>query len=364
MSLRPRYLSYCVAAALAAMANGASAGPIEMFAQSSGTLGNPGVAIPTNRDPAVGTNTTGVDVLSSHTDAAGNNLFFHSYGANFNGFTFFGSRASGGGIYDGTGQFFLQQDFTVSGGPTAHVFNFTVDNGEVSANCAPCTSIDGTDPAGTAMFQIHIALDDLNDGNPNPVQTHNGDVNLIVNSDGSTAFTRTGLATMLNGIDFNGVTGPTLSLHSFNGGLRDWGSTPFSLALGLLNPSDYRVSYELIAKVSGRFASSTVTCSDTGFFGQFDFGQEGYGPDVKELNQNTGEARLQPAAVGEGGFFCTGWTPGTTARSGDPIGNSRTVAGIQAVPGAVPEPGSGALFALGLAAGAAVVGRRKRKPKS
>ncbi|MCC7485121.1 MAG: PEP-CTERM sorting domain-containing protein [Burkholderiales bacterium] len=319
----------------------ALAGPVEMYALAQYSLG--GVAQPDQRSPSSGFDSTAVDVLFGDSDGSGNNVFFHPYGYNSGGFSFFGSRASGGGVFDAKSTFHLQQEYTATGPLQQYMFNFVVDNGELSADCGPCTG------GGSATLDIKIGLDADNNGSID--QTFLGNASLLVNGDGSYTFSRTGLAADLAGIPGDSAGGPANPLNAYFG----WGATPMSLNLGnFSNGQTFRLEYDLIAHATGNFTAGSTLC-----YGETNFNEEF--PDGENPINVAGGGEAAAAAVGEGGFFCTGWLPGTGARAGDPGGiPDGSPFGITG--SAVPEPASTSLLGLGL--GAALLAGRRRKKQS
>jgi hypothetical protein len=292
-----------------------------------------------------GPSSTNVDVLFGASDAAGNNVFFHPYGYSAGSFNFFGSRASGGGVFDATSTLHLHDVVSAVGAPQDYIFDFVVDAGELAADCAPCTG------GGTASIDIVIKLDA---GNDNTVdQTFSGNASLVVNSDGSYSFTRTGLAAQLNGISGDDAGGAAPVRNLFYG----WSSTGFSLNLGSFGAGDtFRLDYDLVARATGAFTGSTsIECTrDQGFHVEFP---------ADEIGANVADEDFDALGIvdgGEGGnFFCTGWTPGTRARAGDPGGlPNGNPFGIRAAD--VDEPGSIALLGLGMFGLAGLAGRRRK----
>jgi hypothetical protein len=281
-------------------------------------------------------------LLFDATDPLDNNnsVFFHPYGYDSGGYSFFGSRASGGGRYAATSTFHLQQVFTASGPSQPYTFSFVVDAGEVSSTCGDCTG------GGTAVLDIIVKLDADNDGTTD--QTFTGNASLQVDANGYT-FTRSGLAANLDGIPADqSFAGTPPSSLSFT-----WGATPMALALGsFADGQTFRLDYDLIARATGDFQLPTGSATECFNGDQFnEVAPDGQNP------VNVQEKLVPTVAVTEaaGGNFCTSWTPGTVARAGDPGGiPNGTPFGISGA----PEPASIALVGLGL--GAVLLGGRRR----
>jgi hypothetical protein len=324
MKFKCKLLPFAIAGAMHVLAGNAIAAPISTHsATATFSLGGVNQPVESQSGPI----STPIDIIPSVTDSSGNNMFFHTYGSITPTYSFFGSRSSGIGVYSGESPYVLKQYFDVpAGAPQSYAFNFTVENGELSVFCSDCSS------GGSAGYSINIWLDPDGDGAAGRTLLRNGEGSLVVNGDGSTALTHSGLALI------SAASGTTTAAGSNINVSYTWDATSFSVPLGsFTGGTQFLLEYELITRATGNFVPGTECISSYGG----EFGGE-YG----------GEILI-------GLISCS---PGNTiARAGDPpslvnVGNT----GIQR---SVPEPGSLALLGAGLAAGFAMNRRRKQDRK-
>ncbi len=228
-----------------------------------------------------------VDISFSDQDAAGSDVFVHTYG---NDAGLFGSRVSGNGIYDVSGLFSYSDTITnTSGVDQAYSFSFNVIPGELSTY--------GTGPVD-ASYSIDIRL--------NGASIWDSSATMTQDAGGTTAFTDTGTYS-LGGT----LVGSTYSWNTYTG----------SLDLGVIAAGDsFLLEYDMLSVATGDV-------------------------DPAACGGSAGGA-LELAAISEvGGGACGG----STARVGDPFGTG-TIPSIGSITGtSVPEPGTLVLLAGGLA---------------
>jgi len=219
------------------------------------------------------------------------NIFYHTYG-NTNGR--FGSRVSGSGVFDITGSFNYQNDFTNDSSESEdYTFDFQIIPGELNVYGAP-----GAGEEVYAGYTIDILLNGKN--------IWASDADLLL-TDSGYSYTETGS-----------------SIGSYNGSdTFSWGTFNETLDLGSFAAGEaFNLRYSLVTH------SYSTTSGDCG-----SDGGEG------------GEGLFEG---GEGGSCA-----GSISRSGDPFGlnggNSAAISSKPTVATSVPEPSSLALLGLGLA---------------
>ncbi len=296
---------------------------LQMTAQNSWTLAS-GSTVTTDTDTA---SSGSVDVLDGASDTSGNSIFYHTYGNQSGNF---GSRSSGEGDFDISGQYDFSEDYVAAGGTA--FFDFTVIPGEINV----FGLLNGQEQL-SASYSLEIFVNNSNVWSSG----------VSINSDAATGSTFTYSGESINGVE------TTDGYY--------WGTFTEQLDLGTFTAGEIiNISYSLKTDAFGNI-SDTSSCgsSNNPLDGDgIGDGIDGIEEPALAIFDGGVDGEVGGIRIGDGGYNST---CGAIARIGDPNGLSQPGANTFNVTGAtavsVPEPGILALLASGLF-GIALVRRR------
>lgn len=327
-------IALAIGAAFSALSLQAQANPISVDARYS--LGG-------GSETSESQSGTNVDYYLWKDTPGGNSVFFHTYGYDSGGQTYFGARSSGEGIFTAWSRVRYSTVVDVTGTQAVN-FNFRVDDTELAFYNAVIGQ------TGSARLELVISIDDT--------ELMREDIRLDLEATGTITCTDEGMGQLDSYIEC-----PPSALTRISQNPRG-----FSADLGIRS-GDFTLQYDIIATVSGNMLGGTE-CSSYGEFIEDGYGGGGvqFGNIVEQpqLAAATADNEEEPILIPI--FGCS---PGQAiARSGDPNNFSFDDAGAKqfdrssgaspfgitqrTVDNTVPEPATLALAGLAAA--------RRRKP--
>ena len=296
MSQRFRTTSL-IALPLALMALAPTAHALSMNATANWTVGVTDPAGSNSASASSGSVDIGGGAVDSTNNA--NSVFYHTYGNDSGNF---GSRTSGTGNFDITGQYSFHENYVASGGATT--FNFHIVPGELGVSNLALTGLEQL----LATYTLDIRLDGIS------VWNSNAQLN---QTSGGTAFTQGGAS----------IGGALLSNHY------SWSDYFGNVALGTFAAGhNFTIDYDLTTHAAGNLTCTASTSNNT---------------PPKDPTTANSTPNANPCG-------------GAIARIGDPFDVTGSGSNDFVVKGAsaVPEPSTVALLGLGLV-GFGIARRRK-----